>query len=197
MARAQKLKVFRTPIGFHDAYVAAPSQKAALAAWGAGSNLFAFGSAERVEDPELMREPLARPGEVIRRLRGTLAQHMAALPKDSPRRAPPKAKPSKSVEKPAPAAGKPKPPPLPKAKPPPKPRPLPDRTPLDLAEATLVEAEKRQADAKTALAQRQAELDRERRTLEAQQARESEKLQKRLDAARDKYERAMRAWRDG
>jgi hypothetical protein len=28
-----KLKVFRTPIGFHDAYVAAPSKKAALAAW--------------------------------------------------------------------------------------------------------------------------------------------------------------------
>ena len=29
-----KLKVYRTPIGFHDAYVAAPSQKAALDAWG-------------------------------------------------------------------------------------------------------------------------------------------------------------------
>ena len=27
--RATKLKVYRTPIGFHDAYVAAPSQKAA------------------------------------------------------------------------------------------------------------------------------------------------------------------------
>ena len=203
MARAQKLKVFRTPIGFHDAYVAAPSQKAALAAWGADSNLFAFGSAERVEDPELMREPLARPGEVIRRLRGTLAQHMAALPKDSPRRAPAKAKPSKPVEKPAPAAGKSKPPPPPKAKPPtkakppPKPRPRPDRTPLDLAETVLVAAEKRRAEAKALLMRRQAELDRERRTLEAQQARESEKLQKRLDTARDKYERAMRAWRAG
>ncbi len=32
---ARKLKVFRTPAGFHDAYVAAPSRKAALAAWGA------------------------------------------------------------------------------------------------------------------------------------------------------------------
>jgi hypothetical protein len=29
MPRVAKLKVFRTPIGFHDAYVAAPSQKAA------------------------------------------------------------------------------------------------------------------------------------------------------------------------
>ena len=34
MARKQKLNVYRTPIGFHDAYVAAPSQHAALLAWG-------------------------------------------------------------------------------------------------------------------------------------------------------------------
>src|SRR5690349_23365485 len=87
MARKQKLKVFRTPIGFHDAYVAAPSQKAALEAWGADSNLFAPGSAELVEDPELTREPLAQPGQVIRRLRGTLAEHVAALPKKAPRKA--------------------------------------------------------------------------------------------------------------
>ena len=33
MARA--LKTFRTAIGFHDAYGAAPSRKAALKAWGA------------------------------------------------------------------------------------------------------------------------------------------------------------------
>ena len=52
--RKSKLKVFRTPIGFHDAYVAAPSQKAALEAWGAEGNLFAQGIAEQVIDPELM-----------------------------------------------------------------------------------------------------------------------------------------------
>ena len=41
--RKQKLKVYCTPVGFHDAYVAAPSQKAALQAWGAKTNLFAQG----------------------------------------------------------------------------------------------------------------------------------------------------------
>ena len=41
----RKLKVFRTPIGFHDAYVAAPSQKAALQAWGTDTDLFARGVA--------------------------------------------------------------------------------------------------------------------------------------------------------
>ena len=56
--RKQKLKVFRTPIGFHDAYVAAPSQKAALEAWGADGNLFAQGIAEQVTDPDVMEEPL-------------------------------------------------------------------------------------------------------------------------------------------
>jgi len=53
------LKVFRTAIGFHDAYVAAPTMKAALAAWGAERNLFASGRAERVTDPKLTRAALA------------------------------------------------------------------------------------------------------------------------------------------
>ena len=83
MARA--LKVFRTPIGFHDAYVAAPSQKAALEAWGSDANLFARGAAERVTDAGLMAEPLAHPGKVIRRPRGTTAEHLAALPRDKPK----------------------------------------------------------------------------------------------------------------
>ena len=79
MAKAGKLKVFRTPIGFHDAYVAAPSQKAALEAWGSDHNLFARGEAELVDDPALTAEPLARPGEVIKRLRGTAEEQLAAL----------------------------------------------------------------------------------------------------------------------
>jgi len=70
--------VFRTPIGFHDAYVAAPSMKAALEAWGAESNLFAQGIAEVVSDPRLMKAPLERPGEVIRVARGSADEHLKA-----------------------------------------------------------------------------------------------------------------------
>src|SRR5688572_11696904 len=81
MAKAQKLKVFRTPIGFHDAIVAAPSQKAALEAWGAESNLFAQGAAEQVEEPGLVEAALAAPGEVIRVLRGSRDEQIAALAK--------------------------------------------------------------------------------------------------------------------
>ena len=67
-ARRQKLKVFKTPIGFHDAYVAAPSRKAALEAWGAGTDLFSAGIAEEVADldGEAAKEALAKPGEVVR-----------------------------------------------------------------------------------------------------------------------------------
>src|SRR5919106_3372766 len=93
-ARKQKLKVFRTPIGFHDAYVAAPSQRAALEAWGAEANIFAQGIAEQVTDPKLMEEPLARPGEVIKRLRGSAEEHVAALPKEARKKATPSPQPS-------------------------------------------------------------------------------------------------------
>ena len=82
--RGRKFKVFRTPIGFHDAYVAAPSRKAALEAWGADSNIFAQGIAEEVTDPALMEEPLARPGEVIRRARGSAEEHVAAADSQRP-----------------------------------------------------------------------------------------------------------------
>ena len=182
MARSTKLKVFRTPIGFHDAYVAAPSQKAALEAWGADSNLFATGAAERVEDPELTREPLAKPGEVIRRLRGTWAEHVAALPKKSAARAAPSTsdKPAKkSARDPRPA----------------RPKPRPSRAALDRAEAALAELETRHGKAMAAIARRQAELDRERRALEARHERERGKAAARVEAAEDKYDRAMEAWR--
>ena len=74
-----KLKVFRTSTGFHDAYVAAPSQKAALVAWGTESNLFTQGLAEQVTDEASTAEALAHPGVVIKKLRGTEAEHLAAL----------------------------------------------------------------------------------------------------------------------
>ena len=77
--RGHKLKVYATPIGFHDALVAAPSQKAALEAWGADTNLFSQGSAQVVTDRELIRRALSKPGKVVRVPRGTIREHLAAL----------------------------------------------------------------------------------------------------------------------
>ncbi|MGW8138385.1 hypothetical protein ACWGNZ_22590 (plasmid) [Sphingomonas zeae] len=190
MARSPELKVFRTPIGFHDAYIAAPSQKVALEAWGSDKDLFSSGAAERIDDLELMREPLANPGKVIRKLRGTMVEHMAALPKDGPARRK-KAARSKDSDDTTPARKA-----KPVAKPPPKPKPRPDRSALAGAEAALTDAEERHESERAALAKRQAELDRERRKLEVDQARERDKLDRKVAAARNKYDRAMQAWRD-
>jgi hypothetical protein len=51
---ARKLKTFQTSLGFYDLAIAAPSMKAALEAWGAGSNLFHQGIARETDDPEVV-----------------------------------------------------------------------------------------------------------------------------------------------
>ncbi|AOH84238.1 hypothetical protein AWL63_09890 [Sphingomonas panacis] len=178
LTRKQKLKVYRTPIGFHDAYVAAPSQKAALVAWGSDHDLFARGIAELVGDPELTREPLAKPGEVVRRSRGTAAEQIAALPADRPKRA-------REVAEPSP------PPPAPK----PKPKPKPDRAPLDAARAALDETAARHRRERDALAEREAALARERRDTEKRQAAEVATLRAEAEQAQAAYDAAMRKWR--
>lgn len=167
MPRTQKLKVYRTPIGFHDAYVAAPSQKAALQAWGSDANLFARGVAEQVTDPVLMKGPLAQPGKVIRKLRGTAEEQLAALPKSG--RSPAKKKPA-------------------------RPKKPPSRAALEAAETALAEAEKRQRTEISALQVREAALARERRALEKRHDAESAKLAKVRDRERSNYERALRAF---
>ena len=61
------LKVFQAHMGFYDTVVAAPSQKAALEAWGAGKGEFAKGFAKLASDPVAIECALANPGEVLRR----------------------------------------------------------------------------------------------------------------------------------
>jgi hypothetical protein len=174
MAKA-KLKVFRTPIGFHDAFVAAPSQKAALKAWGSDSNLFAAGVAEVVTDPALMEEPLARPGEVVRKLRGSADEQVAALGR-SEKKDRPTPGPSRERE------GRKK-----KA-------PRPSRAAVDKAEAALEKAEARHRAALDKLRAEEAALQARRRDAEREQRSERERLSEAVDAARERYRAAMAAW---
>jgi hypothetical protein len=58
----RKLKTFQTSLGFYDLAIAAPSMKAALEAWGAGSNLF-----QESGDPEVIAATMSKPGIVLRR----------------------------------------------------------------------------------------------------------------------------------
>jgi len=174
MPAPKKLKVFRTPIGFHDAYVAAPSQKAAMEAWGSDRDLFSRGEAELVTDPALTAEPLASPGVVIKRLRGTAEEHIAALPDEA------------LAEKRAPAK---------KAVPKKNQAPRPSRAALDTAEQAVSEAGERQSEELRALAEREAELARERSALAKAQAEEMERLGSERDEAAAAYEEAVRRWK--
>jgi hypothetical protein len=165
---ARKLKVYRTPIGFHDAYVAAPSQKAALAAWGSDANLFSRGVAEEVTDPALTKEPLAHPGEVVRKLRGTAEEQMAALPADKP----------KSARAPAPKAA-------------PAKKPRPSRARLKAAEAALKEAEAAFADEKRRLDRQAADIARAQAALRNRADKELAELTERRDAEEAAYRKAL------
>lgn len=186
MPRSAKLKVFRTPVGFHDAYVAAPSQKAAMEAWGSGKDLFTRGEAELVTDEALVAEPLAHPGKVIKRLRGTAAEQIAALPPDKP----PRARGGVGEEPPS-SPAKPRSPRKP-ARPPP---PRADRSKLDSAEEALAAAEHRHAAERKDLAAREKALARERHEMEAAQAAEAERLEDARARAADTYQTAMGKWR--
>src|ERR1700758_2728628 len=68
---ARKLKTYQTSLGFYDLAVAAPSMKAALEAWGAGSNLFHQGVAKETDDPDVVAAAMSKPGVVLKRPAGS------------------------------------------------------------------------------------------------------------------------------
>ncbi|HET7816630.1 MAG TPA: hypothetical protein VFK58_03530 [Sphingomicrobium sp.] len=178
--RKQRLKVFRTPIGFHDAYVAAPSRKAALAAWGADSNLFAQGIAEEVTEPGLMAGPLATPGEVVRRMREAAGEEGAAVAKRGKGKKDGSRIGSGMTKK----SGKARP-------------PRPSGAEVEEAKAALEEAEARQRSELRAIDREAEAIERRRRDLIRRHERERDGLAEALERARATYERAMRAWERG
>jgi chromosome segregation ATPase len=171
----RKLKVFRTPTGFHDAYVTVPSRKAALEAWGADADLFARGTAEEVTDARLTAEPLRHPGEVIRVSRGDLAAQLKAL---GPRKKPAAKK--KAEAKPE--------------RRPPKPKPPPRRDKVDKAEAALDRARHQQASERAALQKQRDAIERKLDALEARHDKEIARLEERFEKARATYRAALEKW---
>ena len=106
----RKLKVFQAQFGFYDTVVAAPSQAAALRAWGVNQNLFASGEATITTDEAAVAAAIAHPETPLRRAVGSkdvFALEPASLPEvpDAPKRAVVKpaaeAKPAKPVKPPA------------------------------------------------------------------------------------------------
>ena len=164
---AKKLKTYQTSVGFHDLAVAAPSMKAALAAWGAGRNLFHDGVARESDDPKVIAATMAAPGVVLKRPVGshTAFKTQSELPTDLAAAGPKKAAAKKSV--------------TPKTKPPPKIKdPASDRK-----AALAFEREQKRRERERAMQEAAQEKERER----AQRA--VDKAQAALDAARRKHEK--------
>lgn len=177
----RKLKVYRTAVGFRDAYVAAPSRAAALRAWGTEKDLFVRGAAEEVSDDELAADPLSKPGEVVYRTRGGLAEQVAALGK-LPRNKPPAREPEEEAKRPAARA---------KAK---RPQPRPSRSKLDAAETAIKELQDAQNAAEAEMRERERALASERTAMEDRFAKKAEALRAKAQQARAAYEEALRRW---
>ncbi|WP_404337737.1 hypothetical protein AB2M62_03150 [Sphingomonas sp. MMS12-HWE2-04] len=178
----RKLKVFRTAIGFHDAYVAAPSMKAAVEAWGSDVNLFARGAAEIVTDEKLGEEPLAHPGKVIKRLRGSEAEHFAALElAAAPGEGGKRATAARTVRKP---------------RPPTRPKPKPDRQALDEAEEAFKTARSAAERISSDFRERERKLAREREDAERTAKANLQEARSQRDAEKVRYDRAMARWRE-
>ena len=177
--RKPKLKVYSTPIGFHDALVAAPSQKAALEAWGAGTNLFSQGSAHVVTDPKLTKVPLEHPGQVVKLLRGSEAEQLAALGR------PGSGKRSKTPE----------PEIVPKAS---KNRPRkPGRAALTRAEEALDRLKSKQADDLDRLEKQRKALEKKIGEAKRRNEGERDEAQERVDEARAAYQEAIDRYKSG
>lgn len=166
----RQLKVYCTEVGFHDAYVAVPNMKAALQAWGARVDLFHQQAARIVTDPELTAEPLARPGEIVLKPRGSIERHLQAAGHAT----------KADVEcGPAPRRRN---------------RPLPSRAKLQAARSASLAAE-RQFGEELAELEREAAALRERRAKAvAAQEKQMSRLKDRLDKAQADYDAALAEW---
>ena len=182
MPRIKALKVFRTPIGFHDAYVATPTKKAALEVWGSHRNLFALGEAVQVTDPKLMRAALAAPGVVIKVSRGTTAEQLEAL------------KPNEDV-----ASNKPSPARTVVSKTPQSPKrpPRPSRSILDRAEASLATKSAAYAKLVATIDAKIEKLRQRRDALVTSQSGVTAVLEAARESAQIAYDSQLAKWQSG
>ena len=144
--KASRLKVFQAQFGFYDSVVAAPSQPAALRAWGTHQNLFADGQARVTTDPAVVEAALAHPEVPLRRPLGSTGAfevEPTALPTvpDLPKRV--SSRPKRD------------------AKPKERPKPPPDRSCLEAAERALAKLDAGRKAEESAFKQRQDDLDAE------------------------------------
>jgi hypothetical protein len=169
----RKLKVFQAQFGFYDTVVAAPSQAAALRAWGVNQNLFASGEATVATDEAAIAAATAHPETPLRRAVGShdpFALEPISLPEVP-------AAPKKAAVKPAA-----------KARPAVPARPPADRSKLDAAEKDL-------GDLDEARKREEADFRREAEDLETRRTAAQEAYVQGRKAATAKVVEARTAYR--
>ena len=144
--KARRLKVFQAQFGFYDSVVAAPSQPAALRAWGTHQNLFADGQARVTTDTAAVAAALAHPEVPLRRPLGSTGAfevEPTALPTvpDLPKSVSPRPKSDAKAKQ--------------------RPKPPPDRSSLDAAERAVADLDAGRKAEEKVLKQRQEDLDAE------------------------------------
>jgi colicin import membrane protein len=173
-----RLKVFQAHLGFFDTVVAAPSQKAALQAWGSRQDLFHDGAASLAADPEAVKAALAKPGIVLKRLSGSndTFVEQPALPEVKA--------PARKEAKIARRVG-----------PPSQPKPLPNRSTLDAAERALSELKRERQETVASFEERQRALARERKQAERDLDAKQKDLERRLAEEKRSYQKLVREHR--
>ena len=163
----RQLKVFQAQLGFFETVVAAPSQAAALRAWGVHQNLFADGQARVTDDPQAIQAALAHPQVPLKRAVGS-KDPFALEPVSLPRM--------------------PDPPKQAKAAAPP--RPPADRSALDTAEEALRGLDDDRRAEEATFRQRQDALDADRKTAQAAYVKRHDAVSRALVDARTAYRKA-------
>jgi hypothetical protein len=175
-AKARKLKVYQAPFGFHESVVAAPSQAAALRAWGSHQNLFAEGLAKVTTEAAAVEAALKHPETPLRRAIGSndaFELEAASLPK-VPRAEDARA--GKEASSPA-RTSKPVAPPA-------------DRSALDSAERELKRLEDQRRHEEDRFSQRWDELHREQEDARQEYADAKDAADQAIKAAGKAYRRA-------
>ena len=165
----RRLKVFQARLGFFETVVAAPSQAAALRAWGVHQNLFADGQARVTDDPQAIQAALTHPGLPLKRSVGSkdpFAFEPVSLPRVSD---PPKQANAKAAAPPKPPA---------------------DRSALDAAEGALRGLDDDRRAEEATLRQRQEALDADRKAAQAAYVERHDAVSRALVDARAAYRKA-------
>ncbi len=167
----RKLKVFQAQIGFYDTVVAAPSQAAALRAWGVHQNLFASGEAHVATDAAAAEVAIANPEVALRRPVGSkqaFALNPTGLPAipDLPKKLKPQANPVARRQ------------------------PVADRSKLNEAEANLRKLEERRKTEEGSFRQQQEELEGRQQAAQATYVKNRKRANELVESRRAAYRKA-------